>query len=196
METLRMIATKQAKTLAKRERYACLLETFEKEVFTSEKEKVGFLKEVRLLLKDGRIPTPCLYPSNLLCLYRVQLKNTGSGNITMLLIGLLDQLGFTPACPSLWKVIYKRLAIDELSTLLFILNKTQGEELYQFVGHSYLFKMTKEEMKCLKALIELSEAYAMVQRKGNYILPVTEKNVDSIEKKIEEGQFEYSFSLS
>ena len=83
-----------------------------------------------------------------------------------------------------------------MSTLLFILNKTQGEELYQFVGHSYLFKMTKEEMKCLKALIELSEAYAMVQRKGNYILPVTEKNVDPIEKKIEEGQFEYSFSLS
>jgi len=41
----------------------------------------------------------------------------------------------------------------------------------------------------------LSEAYAMVQRKGNYILPIMEKNVDSIEKKIEEGQFEYSFSL-
>jgi len=60
----------------------------------------------------------------------------------MLLLGLLEQLGFTPDCPSLWKVIYKRLAIDELSTLLFILNKTQGEELYQFVGHSYLFKMT------------------------------------------------------
>lgn len=196
METLLMTATKQAKTLLLREQYACVLEKFEQEGFTSEAEKVGFLKEVRLLLEDDNIPIACLYPSNLLCLYRINLVKTGNGNIAKLLLNLLEQLEFVPHCPSLWKVIYKRLAIDELSTLLFILGKTKGGELYQFVGHSYLFKMTKEEMLCLKALIELSEVYAMVQQKGNYMLPATTKSIQSTEKIRKERQFKYTFSLS
>ena len=191
-----MTLTKQAKTPTNSGRNVGLLVKFEQEAFINEVEKIGFLKEVTLLLEDGRIPTTCLYPTNLLCLYRNKLVNTNDGKIANLLLGLLDQLGFVPECPSLWKVIYKRVAIDEFATLLFIVKKTKEDELYQFVGHAYLFKMTKEEVVCLKALIELSETYAMVQRKGNYILPAREKEVPQVENRVEAGQFEYAFSLS
>jgi len=168
-----------------------------KETFDNAEEQTAFLQEVQTLLEDGRIPVNCLYITDLLRLSRaLSAKRICGIRMAARLINLLDQLSFVPTCASLWKVIYKRLSIDELPTLVFMLNKAHTAELYQFVGNSYLYKMTKEEMLCLKALIELSEVYALVKHKGKYISPSpTEEATLICENRIKE-EWDYSFSLS
>lgn len=174
-----------------------LLKALDKETYIDDKEKEGFLQEVYLLIADGRIPEGFLPIPDLLRLYRaLSSKRICGSQMAARVFNLLEHLSFIPTCASLWKVIFKRLSIDELPTLVFLLQKAHTAELYQFVGHSYLFKMTKEEMLCLTALIELSEVYAAVKIKGKYTTPATKEEQAVLKQDTTIEQWDYTFSLS